>query len=238
MPDKQAAAAPTVEELQKLLKESTQREKELSQKQEASVAAYRDLQSKRDKEREVLKAEAAVARQQADAQVAELMQALESQPEVKEKVELHQQKAKAAQFDQLRQRESQLTQAKEQYANAFGVPVEELAAATNPMEAFTLALSRRDAKHEAELLEKLGVKPSAGTSSEEGTSTGEAPKIPIAQGPSPDATLQSDQEWEKERQEIRDGLKTMEKAGDRRRARIEYLRKSKRGSGSSRRAQV
>ena len=233
MPDKQAAAAPTVEELQKLLKESTQREKELSQKQEASVAAYRDLQSKRDKEREVLKAEAAVARQQADAQVAELMQAVEAQPELKQKVELTQVRAKAAQYDQLRQRDDQLTQAIQQYAGVFGVDVKGLASASTPMEAFTLARKLEREKMLAELRTELGV----GGSSEPPAGE-EPPKVPIAQGPSPDANLQSDQEWEKERQEIAAGLKTMPKAGDRQRARIDYLRKSKRGSGTSRRAQV
>lgn len=227
--EKKGAAAtpvPSAEELQKQLKDSLQ-------KIEVASAAYRELQSRTDREREQMKAQLTEAEHRAEAQATEIMQAVEKHPEVKEAVTAAQVKAKAAQFDQLRQREEQLADAKRQYANLFSVDIEELAAATTPADVLKLALERRDARREEALIARLGIKMPDTSAENQGP-----PKAPVAQGPSPDANLQSEQEWEQARQELRDQISQTKKMRDRDALRQQYLIRSKRGRGSSRRAQV
>ena len=181
---------PTVEQLQAQLAE-------LTQKMERANQAYRELQSRTDRERDQYQRQLADAQAEAKAQMEELLKAVDAHPELKSNLEQTQMRVKAQRWDRMQQQQDELERAKESYAQAFGVEVEAMAGATTAMEAFALARQAEKQKMFEEFKQQLGLSETKAKESEDAP-----PAVPASRGPTPNAGQMSDVDWQRQLDEL------------------------------------
>ena len=200
------------------------------------IEQHRTYQSKMDRkvaELERERDEAIRARQLDQEEVAKI---LETQPELKSKVELVQDKAIVARYKQEQQEKAMLADAKRQWAAAFSISENDLSSATTSVEVFQLAMKLRDEKLLDTFRTQYGVPKPSKTKEEEQ----EPPIVPVSQGPAPDSTLRSDAEVEKRIRDIEAALKDPNTPRrEKSKLRTEWLKvQGMRGSRRSSRARV
>jgi len=163
-----------------------------------SIEEFRKMQSKKDREAAEERNLRLAAEQRAKQQQEEFLRLVESKPELRENYERVQTEIKARQYEELTQRQQRLQQYKEGMVQAYGVPVEELADAETEADAFAKARAWERKKILEDVRKELGV-----PASED--------KEPLAltptQGPSPDATLETEAERSKRLRDLEDKLK-------------------------------
>lgn len=193
--------------------------------------ARREWQSAKD--REIARLTERARREAGEEARQRFLTELESNPalaDVRDQFELQHRLAKAEYYEQQERRQQELIEYRQRLAEAFNIEESVLENAATRDELFSAAMTARDARIIAEI---------RGDSKDDEDEDEQPPDVPTARSPAPDATLLSEDEWERKTEELRQAAKDMKASSrDRKKARLEYAKMQARQPRKSRRPQV